>query len=325
MISRRLVLGFTGLLLVLFCTNSFAQMKSSGGEIMLDFVSTHKMNGDTTYYKATGKATGLTTVGLGETVYLKATTAGGTYAWTLTGPTGFTATINSAAAESTYFQPDMVGQYTVSLTVNGTTTDNIVVNSAKYIGVGAVDGVTNSASFCGTACHASIYAKWQGTGHATAFQVPIDDATGHYQAFCNECHTVGYNSIASAVNDGFDDVATALGWTFPATLQAGNWDSLKANYPTLAVKANVQCESCHGPASQHTTNFSPERISKTLEPGACSYCHDAPTHHVYFPEWQKSNHGDGSAANRSGSTCVVCHTGSGFVAQLDGETVNGPF
>jgi len=39
-----------------------------------------------------------------------------------------------------------------------------------------------------------------------------------------------------------------LKWTFPTTLQAGNWNKVPV---ALQNVANIQCENCHGPGSAH--------------------------------------------------------------------------
>ncbi|NIV13271.1 MAG: hypothetical protein GWN62_18905, partial [Aliifodinibius sp.] len=110
-------------------------------------------------------------------------------------------------------------------------------------------------------CHTAKVQAWAGTGHSTLFKLGIDGvASSHYGESCIECHTVGYNTETEAVNDGFDDIQLALGWTFPSTPQPGEWDSLCINFPELAKRGGIQCENCHGPVSEHKTNFDPAKI-----------------------------------------------------------------
>ena len=70
------------------------------------------------------------------------------------------------------------------------------------------------------------------------------------------CHTVGYDP--DAANDGFDD----FGFVFPDTLFAGVYDQTMAYYPDAMDRANIQCESCHGPGSDHLGLTSDSKISK---------------------------------------------------------------
>jgi len=85
--------------------------------------------------------------------------------------------------------------------------------------------------------------------------------------------------------------------------------------PQLQHLANIQCENCHGPGSQHLgsgggTNF----IAVSYNAGDCSQCHDAMSHHYYSAEWNNSLHASPtrtpSGANRP--ACVRCHTAPGF-------------
>ena len=66
---------------------------------------------------------------------------------------------------------------------------------------------------------------------------------------------------------------------------------MQAVYPDLADLANIQCENCHGPGSQHAYSLGDtNKISKTLASGDCNQCHDAPTHHIKAAEWYNSRH-----------------------------------
>ena len=44
--------------------------------------------------------------------------------------------------------------------------------------------------------------------------------------------------------------------------------------------ANIQCENCHGPGSEHA-NYGGDTIAISVppKPGQCDQCHDDPTHH----------------------------------------------
>ena len=298
-----------------------AQSTEPTVEIKLDWVSGNKIDMDSTRFYATGRASGLNNVGVGETVYLLGIATGTniTYQWSLTGPPDASVTLSNTNTDSTYFQPDS-GLYTVTLAVTadeGTASSSIKVQSGKYISVGEVDGISAKFPECGIGCHQDIYENWAKTNHATAFKRKIDGT--YFSESCIGCHTVGYNDIPTAVNNGFDDIAKELGWSFPATIEPGNWQDMVDNYPALAQRANIQCENCHGPGSGHMFKFKrgpieESGIGKSYDAGVCTYCHGAPT----YTEWESSGHGPEGYHRNSGS-CTPCHTGKGFVI----ETVRG--
>ncbi|HLZ53103.1 MAG TPA: hypothetical protein VKS19_01375, partial [Verrucomicrobiae bacterium] len=156
-------------------------------------------------------------------------------------------------------RPDVAGfttndQYKVTATLYtanaGNTNVTITITAGTYMGVGLLPG-TSGCALChsGGQIAPNKVVPWETTGHATQFARGIDGilAGNHYGTSCLKCHTVGYDTNALAVNGGFDDVAAALGWHFPAVLTNGDWASMETNYPTLANVANIQCENCHGP------------------------------------------------------------------------------
>lgn len=332
MTSKQISLLVLGMLVVMAIGGLIAQSTAPTVTIKIDFVSNDFITADTTL-RATGKSIGLNNTGIGETVYLHAEIidSNATYQWTLAGPTGSTATLSSTTNKKTNFRPDTMGIYTVYLTATnaqGTAKDTMKVNAAKYVGVGAIGGLTATLPQCGLGCHQEQYAKWIKTGHATQFSRLIDDPpANHYSTNCISCHTVGYNSLATAINDGFDDIAKALGWAFPTT-KGNNWQNVVTNYPTLAQRANIQCENCHGAGSAHTFRAGAverSKIAVTYDVNPCANCHDAQKNHVYYDEWAKSRHATASSSrNRSG--CAQCHTAKGFVEeQIKGNTSAAPY
>ena len=214
-------------------------------------------------------------------------------------------------------RPDMAGQYVITATVstasNGSAKVAQTFVGAKYVGVSAC-----------TTCHGGVLpqnmvAAWSKTAHSEIFKDGIDGvASDHYAESCISCHTVGYDVDPGAVNGGFDDVAKQLNWAFPAA-KAGNWDAAP---DSLKNVANIQCENCHGPGSVHANSGgTPMGITVSYGSGACSQCHDAPTHHIKSAEWKNSIHAvavDESGAGREG--CVGCHTGPGFIDRTKGNT-----
>ncbi|MGA2624340.1 MAG: FlgD immunoglobulin-like domain containing protein [Bacteroidota bacterium] len=301
---------------------------------------------------------GLPNVGRGSRVWLEAAALEGTvpstlHYDTLTGATWrvisapahsvatirATDTANGLKGFTAMFVPDSLGQYQIGLTVttlNGTSAEvTEYINSANYVGVGTIIGNSPTAPECG-ACHngnvvADKVTPWQGTAHATMFSNSIDGKNGAYMSFCISCHTTGYNATPTAVNNGFDDRATAYGWHFPDTIKAGNWDYMKANYPEVAKLANIQCEDCHGPGSLHLGAMNKNQIAVSWSSEMCGHCHDAPPHHTKNEQWNMTAHAisteegvDIEAMNRA--PCAQCHTSQGFVdVTIDGNTDAAPY
>ena len=158
--------------------------------------------------------------------------------------------------------------------------------------------------------------------HAQAFTEAIDGvSTDHFSKNCIKCHVVGFDANTNSANGGFDDVAAQTGWKFPTTLTNGNWAAMPA---ALQNVANIQCENCHGPGSQHAyalgnTNFANWPRLRSLCAGNCAQCHDSLTHHYKTTEWNNSRH---AVATRTPSgpsriNCVRCHTAMGFAQFID--------
>jgi hypothetical protein len=276
------------------------------------------------------RSTGLSVVGVGQVVYLLGNANATSWQWTLTSkPAGSTAALDSATKRQTTFKPDVEGKFTVSLVINGTSAPaSVTITSAKFVGVGGMDGLPTQFPQCGV-CHSTPsdqkFQEWSKTKHSKFFTEAIDGLkSSHYNEACIECHTTGWDDSPGAVNDGFDDVAKELGWKFPDTLKAGNWAALKANFPKLAARANIQCESCHGPGSQH--NAMKSGIAMSLDEAACGYCHDEEPYHRKSMQWKNSVHGipnptfEGVANRPVSSGCNKCHSGWGFIRRIDPKT-----
>jgi len=300
-------------------------------------------------------------VGIGQPVYLDALANIGiapssitNVDWTLTSqPAGSTATLQTSPLGTNVppygmrdrldlqvvgrkmLVPDVAGQYEVSLSIqsatNGTTNVTQKLTAGTYMG-------RNVCALChsGGTIAQNIFATYTNTPHATFFTRAINgQEASYYNKNCISCHTVGYDTAPAAVNGGFDDVATQLGWTFPTNiadtnLAAGNWDAMPAALKNLA---NIQCENCHGPGSEHAmslgnTNLSNwPRIGITYSAGNCSQCHDSLPHHYRSAEWSNSGH---AAATRSPSgpnraACVRCHTAGGFSDYIEHHISDVPY
>lgn len=166
-----------------------------------------------------------------------------------------------------------------------------------------------------TLCHADKQTNFDATAHAGAFTRAITgQSTDHFSQNCIACHVLGYDTTAGAVNGGFDDVATNVGWVFPGTFSVTNWTGMNTN---LQFKSNVQCENCHGGASAHILGLGgTNAIDVSLSAGTCGVCHDAMPRHVKAYEWGLSKHSTGYVFRFSGS-CMPCHSSKGFIETWD--------
>jgi hypothetical protein len=299
--------------------------------------------GDVTNYKLPStieNSGGLNTVGVGTAVYLDAeipnTTNSVTVTWAATNslgqaitladsPLGTNVPVYEPSDVSRYqvagrklLRPDMTGQYIVVATIatNGVTQAKVTqtITSATYKGI-------NTCVLChsGSVAVTNEFQFWQTTAHAMIFSNGISGYLGSYSASCLKCHTVGYDTTASAAPDnGFYSVMQQTGWTFPTTLSPTNWAAMP---PTLQNLGNIQCENCHGPGSEHAsslgnTNF----ITKTVNSGDCNQCHDAPTHHVKGTEWYVSRHA--LTTGPSSVNCLPCHSADGFIDRRSPANTN---
>jgi len=223
-------------------------------------------------------------------------------------------------------RPDVTGQYTVTATIvtvgSGTTNLTQNITAGTYLGV-----ETCELCHSGGVIAQDEYHPWSQTPHATFFSTAIDGLqSSHYSKSCISCHTVGYDTNTNAVNGGFDDVASQLGWSFPAVLSPTNWAYMQSAYPALANLANIQCENCHGPGSEHAASLGNTNISNwprlevTYIAADCSQCHDDTPNHIKSAEWNNSLHAR-TTRTPSGSAsrivCVRCHTAPGFQEYAD--------
>lgn len=221
------------------------------------------------------------------------------------------------------FIPDVVGTYDIEFSDGGQVAF-ITINAAFYLGV---EGGSPSCKLCHGPLptdNPDIYDKWLGTGHADMLVRGLNGTlSNHYGPNCISCHTTGY--IPGAANNGFDD----FGFVFPDTLFVGQYQNMVTQFPDAMMRANIQCESCHGPGSEHRGDLSNSRMVKSLDSKNCAYCHDSGTHHAFPEQWNHSGddatefdgrgfeggHAKGayviSAGTRNG--CSPCHSGGGFI------------
>jgi hypothetical protein len=215
-------------------------------------------------------------------------------------------------------RPDVHGIYVVSATVTagsaGSTTVAQTYIAGTYVGISA----------CKT-CHNGGLAtvmvpSWSQTAHASIFTGGVNGVDGsEYGANCIPCHTVGYDANSTVQDGGFSALASQLSWKLPSVLQAGNFAAMPA---ALQNVANIQCENCHGPGSEHA-NYGGDTvaISVPTNTGACSQCHDEPSHHIKSAAWANSMHAVTTTDPAGNATCVGCHTGTAFIARMNGATI----
>jgi hypothetical protein len=218
-------------------------------------------------------------------------------------------------AGRTQLRPDVRGEYTVTVSIQTASSGN--TNLTQNITAGNYMGV-NTCALChsGGQVAPNTMTPWLGTLHATKFTRGINGQEGtNYSVNDVPFHTVGYDPHTNAVNDGFDDIARQQGWTFPTTLNTNNWNAMPA---ALKNVANIQCENCHGPGSEHAFSLGRTNlISKSFIAGNCAQCHDNKDDSsvgIKVAEWNNSKHAV-STRTPSGAgreACVRCHTASGF-------------
>ena len=312
--------------------------------------------GDVTTYglpSTTENSGGLTTVGIGTPVYLEVEVTTNTPAATITNvtwslkskPLGSTAVLTTnplgtnvpvyeptdrliyQVASRTLLRPDVAGsplltppeQYIVTATVS--TSTGVSTNLSYTLTAGTYLGF-NTCALChsGGEIAKDMVHPWQNTAHASIFTEGINGLLGFYSVSCLKCHTVGWDTTVGVTNGGFDDVMTQTGWTFPTVLTNSNFAAMP---PSLQNLANIQCENCHGPGSQHAYSLgNTNLICRTVNSGDCNQCHDAPTNHFKGTEWYASGHAVTTRIPSGAShwQCVGCHTSDGFIGRIEGST-----
>lgn len=290
------------------------------------------------------KATGLQNVPVNLPVLLHAKTNAAGYNWTLLKPLGTptAATLNDSTTQNPYFTPDVPGKYTATESISGKSLD---IYAGKWVGaVGSTDagaGVTLSGN-CVT-CHNSSatgdalsvflnrFVPWSQTGHAQILQKQINNQL-QAASDCLDCHALGYNTTAGADNNGFDDVATTLGFNYDSFISnGGKYEQMDSKLQALS---NVQCEHCHGPSvvngidvtageSLHNNGTVGDKGRVSIAADVCGSCHGKAMQDARYQMWQRSAHAFGARqqdragiqanGNLPSMSCVRCHSGEGFL------------
>lgn len=226
---------------------------------------------------------------------------------------------------------DVKGTYKIEITITtatGTDMDTLAVYAGDFVGVGNFDGVNAAFPSCmschtGQAAFDDIYTRWQATGHANTLKKAMDEWS-FFSTSCLKCHSTGSDYNLVAANNGFDDVAAALGWVWVNPPAPGKWNAFKTAYPTAVKFATIGCENCHGAGSNHPATQSGANFKSlaTYSEGVCNQCHAE----SQSAQYKFSTHSDivfetttGSNGNTNNlQDCARCHDGRVYIQFTQG-------
>ncbi len=332
---------FFTLLVILVCTVSFGQRAN----IVTESVTPHQLT--TSGLTTNSVSSGLKTVPSQVYVYLSPQNTendpdpitNAVFEF-VSKPSGSNTAFEASIDDWVQFKPDLKGEYKVKLTITtsgGTDDTTMSIYAGNFVGVGNFAGVPATFPNCMT-CHQNtpkfqdIFSRWEVSGHANIFNFEITQGAAYYSTECMKCHTIGTNHNLEADNNGFDDVAEDLGWTWQGPPNPGKWDTIKTQFPGLVNFATIGCENCHGPGSEHAFGGNPEKIAISANAGVCAQCHDEPWRHNKYSEYEHSKHSEAlwesgfaqgsSSQNNSLGNCIRCHDGRGYINFTKGQTTN---
>ncbi|MBF0493351.1 MAG: hypothetical protein HQM15_11315 [Deltaproteobacteria bacterium] len=274
--------------------------------------------------------------------------------------TTFTGGSLTSTSQFPSFTPDVPGQYVVTYCTDaslcplgtGTTRTPVILTSgynapvvitpgtlsitaADYVGVGAIGDETPTGLQCAN-CHGendatigtrgrdraygNMVHEWQSTKHSHIFSDNYATYSGLLPSpYLWQQHTTGYNTDAN--NEGFDDLARDFTLPTTAALFPATYADFTSSDPEVAKLANVQCESCHGPGSQHHVGGLYTGIAKSAsESGVCGQCH------IEEEQWKQSKHNSASTSSYGTwlytDKCTKCHTTEGFIKFMEAGGVD---
>lgn len=284
-------------------------------------------------------SSGIPVVEIGGKVYLQASAnipgvSLDQIAWSFAArPSGSEPSTFVQGGELFAFIPDVEGVYEVELSAMqgaASLTETIRIVAGTYDGVGNLNGGRPEFPACAL-CHDANAATWLDTAHAGALRFHMNGMrTDQYDGSCLECHTLGYAPGQLPPDGGFDDALAASDLTaadiadqVETAYQLNNdrdpdndVDFYNQLEPDVRAMANVQCESCHGPGSQHLGNT--QNIFKPWNAHSCAECHDAQGFDGHPYSYDSSGHPvlKGAFAQAPAlltSACAKCHSANGFV------------
>ncbi|HLP17400.1 MAG TPA: FlgD immunoglobulin-like domain containing protein [Bacteroidota bacterium] len=311
-------------------------------------------------YKISNKAQstpGLSNVGIGQRVVLAPVVYGGaggaktadtlvavsSAVWAITSaPTGSTATLADTSSGTPsgimYFVPDVVGSYTVTMTattpLGAAAMATKIINAATFVGTGISAPLTNGVATACATCHQGTLAQnfidWTSTNHAQAVKRKLNETGGHFGTSCMSCHAIGWDGVPTSGNNGWDDLIAGIDSTFkkwfpPAHANGpGTYEGLAAEFPNLMARSGIQCENCHGPASEHAKTGNKALLATSQSSDVCAPCHYSSDRHGIGYQWQATAHAkstyEGTQLQYTDRfPCARCHTSQGYV----NETING--
>jgi hypothetical protein len=305
---------------------------------------------------------GLYNVPVGMRVYVQADTIGSnanvatSFSWSITArPAGSTAAfLTRTDSTGGFFIADSAGDYTVSVTVNGSKNATRLFHATTFV------GADPGKNFCGVyACHGGLtayknaYTAWKTSKHATMVQRGINGLleqevnpytgglVGVYSGSCIKCHSTGWDQTANNGNFGYvahldNGLIQAWDTTWyksPSTTfvngeyiilggDSTNYVTMKTSYPKLVGVASIGCEQCHGPAQAHMDQGDRSYLSFNEGAGTCMPCHGASGvtgKHSIGEIWKTSRHAElPEGGHTAQAGCYPCHSGAAFIKWVKG-------